>query len=147
MAYTSRGIGRRAFAFTANYYKITRLQIGPNRGAAVPEPNSRLHGHLNHQHPKDDETKPISEADQHGDRLANSAEFWRILESVTDTGLLKNALHYVAACVRISWRCYKAGGCDRPVEPRAICKEVTLTLRSSKYAARQCNQDREPIRV
>ena len=27
---------------------------------------------------------------------------------------------YVAACVRISWRCYKAGGCDRPVEPRAI---------------------------
>ena len=34
--------------------------------------------------------------------------------------LLKNALHYVAACVRISWRCYQAGGCDRPVEQRAI---------------------------
>lgn len=56
----------------------------------------------------------------YGDRLANSAEFWRVLESVTDTGLLKNALHYVAACVRISWRCYQAGGCDRPVEQRAI---------------------------
>jgi hypothetical protein len=56
----------------------------------------------------------------YGGQLSTNAGFWNVLESVTDIGLCRNVLHYVAACVRISWRCYKAGGCDRPVEPRAI---------------------------
>ena len=47
-------------------------------------------------------------------QLSTNAGFWNVLESVTDIGLCRNVLHYVAACVRISWRCYKAGGCDRP---------------------------------
>ena len=55
-----------------------------------------------------------------GVRLATNADFWDVLESVTDIRLCHRVLHFVAACVRVSWRCHQAGGCDRPVQQRAV---------------------------
>ena len=55
-----------------------------------------------------------------GGRLATAADFWATLESIQDVGLCHRLLHFIALCVRVSWRCYKAGGCDREIVPRAV---------------------------
>ena len=72
-----------------------------------------------------------------GARMVTYADFWTVLEQITCEQLCRRLLLFVATCVRVSWRCYKAGGCDQPVLPRAILNvlppALDLGLQSFQY--------------
>jgi hypothetical protein len=55
-----------------------------------------------------------------GAQLVTHAHFWDMLEQVASVQLCRRAVCFVAACVRVAWQCYKAGGCDIEVQQRPI---------------------------
>lgn len=70
----------------------------------------------------------LSAVKARGGRLATAADFWATLESIQDVDLCHRLLHFIALCVRVSWRCYKAGGCDREIVPRAVLDALPADL-------------------
>lgn len=55
-----------------------------------------------------------------GQPLVTHAHFWEALEQVSGHRLQCRAVCFIATCVRVAWRCFQAGGCDREVEPRDV---------------------------
>ena len=54
-----------------------------------------------------------------GQPLVTNAQM-AALEKVSCYRLQCRAVCFIATCVRVAWRCFQAGGCDREVVPRPV---------------------------